>query len=94
MAGTSGVNPEVVCRWREDRSRDRVLIEYEMVKGTFALGMFRGRFDARSLADGRTLIVQEVLVSALVLDRSQFLVDLQEDAMAIRERIESVGRGD
>ncbi len=95
ISGLAGLNPDVVCRWREEREDGRVLIRYEMIRSTFALGAFRGSFLAASLGEsGRTLIVQEVLVSALVMNREKFLADLAVDAEAIRRRIETGAAGE
>jgi hypothetical protein len=87
--GLLGVQPEATCDYTVVEEDEGVRIAYEMTDPSFTLSALRGSFELRRAAGGtKTLVDQRTLVSALVMNRRQFLEELRADAAAIREEIE------
>ncbi len=88
--GDYGFEPNATCNYTVTREETVARIRYEMSDPSLALWALRGGFDLTPLSPGRTLIRQEFLVSALVMDRAKLLASLREDAKAIADHMEAV----
>ncbi len=89
---TLGVAPEAVCTFTVAEEGETVLVRYEMTNSSLALMGLSGGFDLTPLGEGRTLVRQEFLLSALMVSRASLVEDLRTDAASIREHIEEVWR--
>lgn len=92
--GAMGVEPEANCEYSIAEEDGAVVVAYRMTNPSFALWALEGKFGLRSVEGGaRTLIDQQILVSALVVNRQQLLSELRADCEAIRAHVEGVAAG-
>jgi len=93
--GLAGIDPNADCRYEMEGDGDRFDLTYEMTDSSMALWGLNGGFSLRAVDGGRkTLVRQEFLLSAIMMDRRRLLEDLRLDAAAIRARAETRARED
>lgn len=87
--GVMGLNPVADCMFTEEYDEGISKIKFEMINRSMTLRALQGAFEIRSIKGGReTLVTQEFLVAALMMNRESLLADLKADAEAIRAEAE------
>jgi hypothetical protein len=89
--GDYGFEPNATCTYTVTRQEKAAQILYEMTDPSLALWALRGGFDLKEHSAHRTVVRQEFLVSALVMDRARLLASLREDAKAIADHMDAAG---